>query len=437
MSPTVRRLAGGAVTLLALFIVVVLVVELTGGRGAVAVSASPSPSLAPGASAPAASASASSAGASPSASDSQDAQATFGQIQQQVEQLRGLAPAGIGPAEIIDRAQLEKELADEFRTEYPKSQQEADNLTLRALGLLKADEDIAALQLQLLQGQVIGFYDDKKKRMVVVSGAGVNAEAKITYAHEYTHALQDHAFGLAKLGIDQPGEDDRAMARLALVEGDATYTMFLWALRHMTQHELQGVAGTPQPDTTGIPDWMIEQLTFSYTAGMQFVMALYQRDGSSFQAVDQAFRERPPNTTEQILHPAKYFAQEGPMEVAVPRPAATLGSGWKDVESTTMGEEMTALLLRHLGVPAATATAAAAGWGGDELTAASGPDGAFALAWRLRWDSAADADQFAAAYATARGSLEFPAQLVKVSDTEQLVVQGSSQAVVDRLAAAR
>ena len=56
---------------------------------------------------------------------------------------------------------------------------------------------------------MLGFYDDVEKRMVVVSDAGLDVEAKITYAHEYTHALQDAAFGLDALDTDAPGEDDR------------------------------------------------------------------------------------------------------------------------------------------------------------------------------------------------------------------------------------
>jgi hypothetical protein len=432
MSPFAKRIAGAAVTVLSLLIIAVLVFELSGRGGALGANPSAQPSES-GVATSSASASAT-ASVNPSPSGSQDAQAVFARIQQQVEQLRGLPAAEIGPAEIIGRQQLERELADQFEADYPKEQQDADNVTLRALGLLTPDQDVAALQLKLLQGQVIGFYDDKKKRMVVVSEEGVDGEAKITYAHEYTHALQDHAFGLAKLGIDdEQTEDDVAMARLALVEGDATYTMLLWATRNMTPKELQDVAGAEQPDVSGIPGWMIQQLTFSYTVGMNFVTALWQRE-NSFAQVDQAFRDKLPASTEQVIHPDKYFADEGPMQVAQPDPASALGAGWKNVESTSLGEAMIGIALQDWGAGAGGSTAAA-GWGGDALTAASGPVGAFALAWRLKWDSAQDADEFAAAYASVQGSLPVEARLVRVSDTEQLVLQASSADLVERLAA--
>jgi hypothetical protein len=415
-------------------IVAVLVFDLAGRANAVGGNPSAQPSES-GVATSSVSAS-SPASVSPSPAGSQDPQAVFARIQQQVEQLRGLPAAGIGPAEIIGRQQLEQELADQFAADYPKEQQDADNVTLRALGLLTADQDVAALQLKLLQGQVIGFYDDKKKRMVVVSEEGVDGEAKITYAHEYTHALQDHAFGLTKLGIDdEQTEDDVAMAHLALVEGDATYTMLLWATTggHLTQQELQDVAGAQQPDMSGIPGWMIQQLTFSYTVGMNFVTALWQR-GNSFDEVDQAFRDKPPASTEQVIHPDKYFADEGPMQVSSPDPASALGAGWKNVESTSLGEAMTGIMLQSWGAGAA-GSAAAAGWGGDSVTAASGPDGAFAMMWRLKWDSAQDAEEFAAAYASVQGSLPVEVRLVRVNATEQLVLQASSADLVERLAA--
>ena len=42
--------------------------------------------------------------------------------------------------------------------------------------------------------------------------------------HEMVHALQDQQFGLDKLH-DSAEEDDSALAKTALIEGDATYTM--------------------------------------------------------------------------------------------------------------------------------------------------------------------------------------------------------------------
>lgn len=356
----------------------------------------------------------------------------FGQIEAQVRALRGLAAPTLAPPAIITRAQLEAELRGRFDRDYPPARRAADNVMFRALGLLMSSQDIGELQLRLLSGQVIGFYDDQTKRMTLVSDSGIGPQVKITYAHEYTHALQDHAFGLASLDLSASGEDDRDLARLSLVEGDATALMFQWALDHMTPQELLGVSQGPAPNLSGIPAWMVDDLEFPYTAGQQFVTRLQASGGTS--AVDAAFR-RPPASTEQILHSDKYLSHEAPVKVSAPPLASALGTGWRAEPADTLGEAMIRFWLRALGVADAEMQQAAAGWGGDRLVAASGPGGAIAVAWDLAWDTPADAAQFAQTYRLAAAHLTIAGRLVSISDRETLVVQASSPAIVDRAVA--
>jgi hypothetical protein len=425
MSPLSRRIAAAATVLLTIAIVCVLALRGMGVDLAVgplasatpAVTASPTPTpLGSGSAAP-----------------SQDAAAVFAAIEQQVQTLRGLPAPSIGPPDVISRSQLQQDLRDQFDREYPADRRAADNTTLRALGLLTVDQDVATLQLKLLGSQVIGFYDDTRKRMVVVSDSGVGPEAKVTYAHEYTHALQDAAFGLASLQLDAVGQDDRDLARLSLVEGDATTAMLLWAIDHMTPEELLGISQTPVPDVSGVPAWMVQQLELPYTAGAQFVSRLYASGGWS--AVDAAFRS-PPDSTEQIINYAKYVSGEKPVEVAPPTLAAALGAGWTETPPDTWGQAMTAIWLQALGETADDAQGAAEGWGGDRMVAASGPGGAVAVAIHYAWDTPGDANQFASFYRDAAKSLSLGHAIVQLSDRETLVVQGSTQAIVDRAVAA-
>ena len=87
--------------------------------------------------------------------------------------------------------------------------------------------------------------------MVVVTDEGLDALAKFTYAHEYTHALQDAAFGLDSLDTDAEGEDDRALARTALLEGDATVPMLAWAFANLEPQELAEITSAPSPTRPG------------------------------------------------------------------------------------------------------------------------------------------------------------------------------------------
>ena len=131
---------------------------------------------------------------------------------------------------------------------------------------------------------------------------GLDAEARMTYAHEYTHALQDAAFDLDSLETDAEGEDDRGLARTALIEGDATVTMLAWAFANLTPEELmEAGTGTPLPDTTGIPSWMVEQLQFPYIEGLNWAGQVVGNPLTpDFGAIDAAFDD-PPDSTEQII----------------------------------------------------------------------------------------------------------------------------------------
>lgn len=351
------------------------------------------------------------------AAPADDILATLAEIEQQVIDIRGLPAADIGPPEILSREEVGAELAALFDSDYPPEDRERDNFVVRAFGLLGQDEDIGELQLQLLSDQVLGFYNRDDRRMVVVSDAGLDAQAKLTYAHEYTHALQDAAFGLDALETDAAGEDDRGLARLALQEGDAMMTMLAWALRHLSQEELAEIANTAVPDTTGIPGWMVSQLAFPYVAGQTWVLEIMSATGGDpfspdFSPVDAAF-EDPPTSTAQIIDVQKWFDRVEPVPVETPDLAAALGEGWEEVDASPVGQATIDIILEHFGVSGFDGQ----GWAGDRAVVARGPDDVFALAWRTAWESEADATAFESAYGTVIEGLEFPALVSRDGDT--------------------
>ena len=431
MSPPARRLIAIVTLVLAVALIAVLTLRAFGVPIAIGPFASATPLPAPSATLE------SSGGPSP---DIEDLLAT---LDADVADLRDLPPANIAPAEFVSRAELEQRLAEQFAKDYPADEVAADNALLQGLGLLTAEQDVAALQLQLLSGQVLGYYDDVTQSMVIVTDAGLTPEAQVTYAHEYTHALQDAAFGIDSMELDVEGDDDGAFARLALVEGDATTVMVLWAIDHLRAEDLLEISQTPLPDTTGVPDWMLRQLEFPYLAGTDFVAQLYASGG--FAAVDEAWAD-PPVSTEQVLHFRAYVDDELPVVVPEMDPDVR-ALGVDIVEDTTLGEAMIAIWLTHLGVDPADcspiepgsvprdceATQAAAGWGGDRVTALVSPSGEVAVVLRIAWDAPVDADEFEAAYADALEALPLFGHLDRVSETEIVVTQASTQALAETL----
>jgi len=406
-----------------LSVIAAAVVALTLADGDTVGQDSPSPS--PSASVAPSNAAATSPSVAPTAADEEETLAILREIEDQVVAIRGLPAAEIGPPELITRAELGDELERILEEEYPPEEQERDNVSLRALGLLEEDQDVADLQLQLLGDQVLGFYDDTMQRMVVVTDAGLDANARLTYAHEYTHALQDAAFDLDTLQTDTPGEDDRGLARTALIEGDAVVSMLAWAFANLSPEELIDIGATPVPSTEGIPSWMVDQLQFPYTDGFNWASVLAGNPTDpDFDQLDAAF-DAPPDSTEQIIHIGKWDPRETPESIDELDLAAGMGDGWEEIDATPIGEETIRVMLTFHGLARTVANEAGAGWGGDRAVIATGPNDTFAVSWRTVWDTPADAREFADAYRAIVGSLPFPAEVVEEADGSVLVVHAS------------
>lgn len=318
-----------------------------------------------------------------------------------MEAIRGLRPTHPVTPQLVSETELQAIVAASFATDNPDAVVAANERLLKTLGLMPAAASLKDLYLELLGSQVAGLYSPTDKKLYVVSRSGtLGPVEKVTFAHEFTHALQDQAFNLASFGVDTIGQGDRSLARLALVEGDATDVMTIWATTHLGQAELLQLAAESSDPTqlavlAAAPAILREGLLFPYTAGQAFVGGLVARGG--FAAVDAAFRS-PPDSTEQIIHPDRYASRDLPVKVVLPADlAARLGNGWKVGLEDTLGEFQLGVWLRAPGVDLAAATAVAAGWGGDRVALVDGPGGARGVVDLATWDTPASAEAFVTA----------------------------------------
>jgi hypothetical protein len=409
--PIPTRTRRGPIVLPVLLCVVALAATACGQSTATpSASAAPSPAAS---SAPSASA-APSGSAQPSAAI--DENAIFDEIEAQVVAIRGLQPTAKVAREIIDEARLREIFTEQFDEESPPAYVAANERMYKALGLLPEDADLKQMQLDMLSAGVAGFYRDDEKKMYVVSRSGsLSAEDKVTYAHEYTHALQDQHYTVFKDQKKVLDRSDWILARQAVYEGDASVAMSYWLAGNLTPEELatilQGGSGAEQQAVLdSMPAILRETLLYPYTTGAFYVQAAQASGG--WPAVDD-FYARMPESTEQILHPEAYAAKEAPVKVTVPKDLAKdLGSGWSVALEDTFGEFQMGIWLREGGSPTAAANTAAAGWGGDRLAVIDGPDGAWALAMRTAWDTADDATEFDAAATTAMAKAGGPGQVL-------------------------
>ncbi len=359
-------------------------------------------------------------------------------IEGQVEQLRGISATVPVARGVFDVPSLCVYLRTGFREDNPESLVQGTETLYKELGLMPRDVSLEALWLEMLTSQVAGLYDDKTKQMYVVSKSGdIGPVEEITYAHEFTHALQDQRFDLRSVVGEDLDQSDRTMARAALIEGDATLLMSLWAQNNLSAAQLGEVAGASDPASEAIlakmPAILKDPLLFPYTSGLQLVLGPYVEGG--FAAVDGLFANLP-DSTEQVLHPDKLAAREAPVTVSFPDDlAARLGDGWKVSLQDTFGEMLLEIVLREGG---ATATNdAAAGWGGDRVALLEGPAGEVAVVLDTAWDTAADADEFAAALAPTIAKLTAEGRsptILRPGDDRVVLISAESAGTMGRVA---
>ena len=279
-----------------------------------------------------------------------------------------------------------------FNEELPESELSGQERSYKAFGLVPASMDLRRFMLDLLTEQVAGYYDPKAKTLYVVEG-GDEAVTGITISHELVHALQDQHFNLDSLQQAR-GDNDRLTAGQAVVEGQATLEQLGamigsdnaitslpggWDRVRQMIRETQG----SMPVFASAPTILQETLIFPYLTGAEFMRQFKQ------QAKGQSPFTRMPTSTEQLLHPDRYFdARDEPTTVTLPAPL----SGTVEYQNN-LGEFETRILLFEYLKDQASAVRGAAGWDGDRYMLIKTPKGD-AIAWVTVWDSSIDAAEF-------------------------------------------
>ncbi|HEX9773959.1 MAG TPA: hypothetical protein VGB83_00045 [Actinomycetota bacterium] len=323
-----------------------------------------------------------------------DAPTALEGVQRAVERIRGLSPRDEVDITFLTREQLASRILALFERDTTEEDFEASQRILIALGVVPPDFDLREALLRVQQEEVVGFYDTTDRSLVVASEEAADPSPldRVVFAHEYTHALTHQRFGLGRLDALENSQGDAALAFKALAEGDATLLMQQYTVQGLSTAEQLSLL--EQPDTgasDSLPAFVRDELFFPYREGLAFVRALHERGG--FDAVDDAYRD-PPVSTEQVLHPERYFERDDPRRVRLPNVGDALGRGWRTLEGGQFGElDLRAMAdepAASTGLTSQEAERAAAGWdGGSYVGLASGDDVVVAVA--TVWDSAGEA----------------------------------------------
>ncbi|HEX5709082.1 MAG TPA: hypothetical protein VFX96_17405 [Pyrinomonadaceae bacterium] len=319
-------------------------------------------------------------------------------------------------------------------------------------GILPEGTDLAALASTFTAVAADATYSPLDKQVLLVSGSAKDvkdsARRHSLFTHEHVHALQDQHFDLLRMLLARPYNFDRTEAAFAVVEGDAVNVQrrleegdAAFARRPLSEiwrQEDARFATARRQVGAFFPPLLTETFFFRYRDGSRFVEAV-RRARPGADAANELFR-RPPASTEQVLHPEKYLAGEGPREAALDEPRFA-SEGWRAPASTPLGEMgVRGLLLA--GVAAQEAERAAAGWGGDRAYVFEREGSPPLFAWRTLWDKPSDAAEFFRAYnsllrrTTRAGTDESEAQRgVGESQAREVVWRDGALVIVVRLEA--
>jgi hypothetical protein len=328
--------------------------------------------------------------------------------------------------DVTKREAMKAMLLKEFDEDMTPQEFRANELAMKAFGLVPRNLDLKPLLVQVYSEEIAAFYDPKTKTMHLIEepeaklkaqptllerlfgkkGGFDKDENKTVIAHELTHALSDQHYDLDQLHKDAKHDDDRALAVSALIEGEATLAMMGvsmddWDGSKITQMpaaDLDRGLSFITPFLTfmgggktlkSAPSIISETMIFPYLRGMVFCVKLTNDGG--WKAIDEAYKN-PPVSTEQILHPEKFRAKPD-LPTMIDLGELKPGSPWKEVGRNVLGEMQIQVMLGRQG------TVAAAGWDGDRYAVFEGAEGKLGLVWLSTWDSEDDAREFARAYA--------------------------------------
>ncbi len=334
---------------------------------------------------------------------SADILAEIDEIEDQVVTLRGLRPVTPVNRSLLTPEQLRQRVIDDFLADYSQQEAQDDALVLALFGLLDPGFDLLSFYIDLYSEQIAGFYDDNTKEMAIICGKGFEGPQRITYVHEFTHALQDQIYDFKDgLGYDEEScelDSERCAAILSLTEGDATLVEKQWLEVYASEEDLTeliefiGELETPIYDAA--PRFIRQDLLFPYLAGLGFIEALFLDGG--WAAIDAAYNDLP-LSTEQILHHKRY-PKDVPVRLVTPEVSDVLGQGWHEIDRGTLGEWYTQLMLNEF-LPKADAVRAAEGWGGDTyLVFHNDETSQDILILITQWDTVRDVHEFFAIFA--------------------------------------
>ena len=304
------------------------------------------------------------------------------------------------------REEIRAYVIKQMNEEKTSAERYAGKRSAEAFGLIPKGFDLDTFIVNVLTEQVEGLYDPKAREFYIADWSPLS-EQRMVMAHELTHALEDQHFQIeAWLKAARPN-DDAELARDAVLEGSAMVAMIDYlmlgtgrSLKDLPEFDPSMLIGDlgSTPTLQNAPPFLRDVLIFPYLGGLTFSAAILKDSGWS--GLPGLF-EKPPVSSQQILHPGLYRSGRSSQSVALPSLEKLLGNNWSLLDENVMGEFGWKEVLKQF-LDDTRAKSLAASWAGDRYALYEEKNSKrMVLITRLRLDSEEHATRFSGQYSEA------------------------------------
>jgi len=328
-----------------------------------------------------------------------------------VERVRDVEFEGDVPVTVVSRAEYRNDTAATGAGGGAFA-----NVRNRALFLVGDGTDAADVAQENRASAVLGYYDVREDRIVLVSDGEQPQVDEITLAQELYHAYQFRYGNAVELRIPPTASDDRVAALLSLIEGDANLVDERYAARCEAEWDClrpRADGGGGNASTADIHMGLYIHSYFPYAEGQAYVESVRERAG--WEGVTELYAD-PPTSTAAVID----GQETEPLALSLRDRSS---ADWERVGgagsgATTLGERGIATMFaytlyddregavidRSAFVKSENGTQRldydinySNGWGNDRLYAYEN-DGETGYVWRIRWEDAANAAEFVDGY---------------------------------------
>lgn len=343
-----------------------------------------------------------------------DKEALLREYQDMAVQLRGLPLKHEIAIQKENKAELRVSMEKDLEKPDNKASLEESDFLLRQFRVIKKDQSLKELLLRFMQEEAAAYYDHEERRLVYLEEQVKTNQApavmpqwmeeRFVYVHEFTHAIEDSHYGLTKRTKEVQEDFDRSQALTSFVEGNAVLTgvdsMFdglpmntvtplgAWGSETLMQGaDMEEVAKAFE----WCPSFISGAMIRPYLDGMAFCNRL--RRDAGWQAINQVYASRTPQTTAEILYPERRYHKG--FVPAVFTPEAALFEGAKGAVATnSIGVMGISLLLGGDKIAAAYDYGFLKGWMGDRIYVMKDAAGKQKRLWLSHWERSGFARSF-------------------------------------------